>query len=58
LLHLWHPPNVVRDRPTWRLLQETERSQRIEAVEGLRELVAELDSSSAEREARGPVELV
>ena len=38
LLHLWHPSRVPVDRPTWALLQETVASDRIEAVEGVREL--------------------
>jgi glycosyltransferase involved in cell wall biosynthesis len=38
LLHLWHPSQMERDRPTWWLLQETEGSVRVEAVEGLREV--------------------
>jgi GT2 family glycosyltransferase len=40
LLHLWHESHVPADRPTWYLLQETIASSRVEAVEGLRELVA------------------
>lgn len=38
LLHLWHPSRMERDRPTWRLLQETVNSERAEAVSGLREV--------------------
>lgn len=41
LLHLWHPSNIPEDRPTWWLLQETIESDRVEAVEGIRELVCE-----------------
>jgi hypothetical protein len=41
LVHLWHATREVRERPNWWLLQETELSDRIEAVEGLRELAAE-----------------
>ncbi|HEX5582443.1 glycosyltransferase [Gaiella sp.] len=37
LIHLWHESNVPRERPNWYLLQETERSDRIDAIEGLRE---------------------
>jgi GT2 family glycosyltransferase len=39
MLHLWHPSNIPESRPTWWLLQETMASDRIEAVEGIRELV-------------------
>lgn len=38
LIHLWHPSARVEERPNWWLLQETEKSDRIEAVAGLREL--------------------
>jgi glycosyltransferase involved in cell wall biosynthesis len=37
-IHLWHPSREVRERPNWWLLQETQQSSRVEAVEGLREL--------------------
>ena len=40
LLHLWHRSRVPEDRPTWWLLQETIQGERIEAVEGYRELVS------------------
>jgi glycosyltransferase involved in cell wall biosynthesis len=40
LFHLWHPSREVRERPNWYLLQETEQSDRIEAIVGLREHVA------------------
>ena len=40
LLHLWHPSRIPDDRPTWALLQETIASDRIEAVEGVRELAS------------------
>lgn len=40
MLHLWHPARVATDRPTWRLLQETIRSGRMEAVDGCRELAS------------------
>ena len=39
---LWYPTREVHDRPNWWLLHETEKSERIEAVVGLRELRAEL----------------
>ena len=38
LIHLWHESDVPLERPNWYLLQETERSDRVEAIEGLREL--------------------
>ncbi len=42
MLHLWHPSHVPVDRPTWWLLQETIKSDRVEAVEGVRELARSL----------------
>ncbi|HXF98344.1 MAG TPA: glycosyltransferase [Gaiellaceae bacterium] len=42
VLHLWHARNVDSRRRTWWLLEETKRSGRVRAVEGLRELEAEL----------------
>ena len=41
VLHLWHPAPVRREHPNHPLLDETGRSDRIEAVEGLRELAAD-----------------
>jgi len=41
VLHLWHPTPTLRGHPNSPLLDETERSDRIEAVEGLRELAAD-----------------
>jgi glycosyltransferase involved in cell wall biosynthesis len=38
LLHLWHETRKRAERPNGTLLRETERSDRIEAVEGLAEL--------------------
>ena len=38
LIHLWHESHIPEDRPNWYLLQETERSNRCAAIEGLREL--------------------
>jgi glycosyltransferase involved in cell wall biosynthesis len=38
LVHLWHASDVPLERPNWYLLQETEGSDRVEAIEGLREL--------------------
>lgn len=40
VLHLWHPTPTLRDHPNHPLLDETKRNDRIEAVEGLRELAA------------------
>jgi glycosyltransferase involved in cell wall biosynthesis len=40
LIHLSHESGVPANRPNWYLLRATEHSNRIEAVEGLRELVA------------------
>lgn len=42
LIHLAHASAIPDDRPNWRLLQETEQSDRIEAVEGFRELAADV----------------
>jgi GT2 family glycosyltransferase len=53
MLHLWHTSSMTPDRPTWWLLQETVQSERIEAVEGLRELPSEL--RIVERVAAGRV---
>lgn len=41
LLHLWHPQRRGTTSSNLPLLQETERSDRVEAVVGLRELAAE-----------------
>jgi glycosyltransferase involved in cell wall biosynthesis len=38
LVHLWHESTIPDDRANWYLLQETEQSDRIEAIEGLRAL--------------------
>ena len=51
LIHLWHPSVKERERPNWWLLQETERSDRIEAVEGLRELAAEFGTQATAKRA-------
>ena len=42
VLHLWHPERKGRESSNAPLLDETRRSDRIEAVVGLRELAAEL----------------
>lgn len=39
VLHLWHESRNDGSHANWSLLQETEQSERIEAVEGLRALV-------------------
>jgi GT2 family glycosyltransferase len=41
MLHLWHPSHATRDRASWYQLRETLRTDRIEAVQGIRELAAE-----------------
>jgi len=38
LVHLWHESEIPAERPNWSLLQGTESSDRIEAMEGLREV--------------------
>ena len=64
LIHLSHESDIPVERPNWHLLQTTEGSDRVEAVEGLRELrgprstmgetglLPRSRSSSAERPAR------
>jgi glycosyltransferase involved in cell wall biosynthesis len=47
VLHLWHPERKGRERSNTPLLDETRRSDRIEAVVGLRELSAELDAQES-----------
>jgi GT2 family glycosyltransferase len=42
LLHLWHPAKRSTSDRNTALLRETEAGDRVEAVEGLRELAAEL----------------
>lgn len=37
LIHLWHRSEIPGERPNWHLLQATEQSDRIEAIEGIRE---------------------
>lgn len=41
LLHLWHPSQMTSERDTWWLLQETIETDRIKALEGIRELDVE-----------------
>lgn len=47
VLHLWHPERTHAASVNARLLTETRESARIEAVEGLRELVAEPEERRA-----------
>lgn len=42
VIHLWHPSREDEERPTWWLLQETMESDRIKALEGLRDLRCEI----------------
>jgi len=53
LLHLAHPSRMRSDRQTWWLLQETLRSDRVSAVEGVRELRSELGWAATRRETPG-----
>jgi glycosyltransferase involved in cell wall biosynthesis len=41
LIHLSHESDIPLERPNWYLLQETEQGERVAAVEGLQELVAD-----------------
>ncbi len=43
LIHLWHETRVNQARPNTPLLRETQASDRIEAVDGLRQLAVDLD---------------
>ena len=43
LIHLWHTSTVPGERANWYLLQETEQSNRVEALEGVRELASNLE---------------
>ena len=52
LLHLWHPTRMVRDRPNWYMLKETEGSSRVVAMEGVGLLERELSG----RRNAGPLE--
>ena len=40
LIHLWHESEIPVERSNWYLLQLTEQSNRVEAIEGLHELAA------------------
>lgn len=44
LFHLWHPSRKDDHRSTWWLLQETVGSDRVQALEGIRELGCEIAS--------------
>jgi glycosyltransferase involved in cell wall biosynthesis len=52
LVHLWHGSQVPAERPNWYLLRETERGDRVEAIEGLGRLEAPEPGTKA-RSARG-----
>jgi GT2 family glycosyltransferase len=52
LLHLWHPERKGRASPNRRLVEDTKSSLRVEAVEGLRELAA--DVACGQAQAAGP----
>jgi GT2 family glycosyltransferase len=44
LLHLWHPARKGEESANMQLLRETEKSTRVEAVLGLRELAAQVSA--------------
>jgi len=46
LIHLAHESDIPDNRANWHLLQETEQSDRVVAVEGLRELARALSTAS------------
>jgi glycosyltransferase involved in cell wall biosynthesis len=52
-LHLWHESRRDAVRRNWSLLKETEQSDRVEAVEGLRELAGERELAPAPTERSG-----
>jgi hypothetical protein len=51
MLHLWHPPKRGTMPSNTPLREETQQSTRFEAVEGLRELMAELEASPSQDSA-------
>ena len=53
LLHLWHPTRMDRDKPNWYMLQETEGSSRVVAIEGVSLLERELSVSRHAGSSRG-----
>jgi glycosyltransferase involved in cell wall biosynthesis len=53
LLHLWHESRLDPVRANWERLKETERGDRIQAVEGLRELRVELSEPQLSAKAVG-----
>jgi len=52
LIHLWHGSEIPAERPNWHLLRETERSDRIEAIEGLGRLDAPEPGTNARSAGR------
>jgi glycosyltransferase involved in cell wall biosynthesis len=53
LVHLWHESEIPAERPNWYLLQETEQSDRVEAIDGLREVAAAEKGTRASPRALG-----
>jgi len=53
LVHLWHESKIPAERPNWYLLQETEQSDRVEAIGGLREVAAAEKGTRASPRALG-----
>ena len=53
LVHLWHQSEIPAERPNWYLLQETEQSDRVEAIDGLREVAAAEKGTRASPRALG-----
>jgi glycosyltransferase involved in cell wall biosynthesis len=53
LVHLWHESEIPAERPNWYLLQETEQSDRVEAIGGLREVAAAEKGTTASPRALG-----
>jgi glycosyltransferase involved in cell wall biosynthesis len=53
LVHLWHESEIPAERPNWYLLQETEQSDRVEAIGGLREVAAAEKGTRASPRALG-----
>jgi glycosyl transferase family 7 (putative galactosyltransferase) len=53
LLHLWHPGQKGTSKSNSPLVRETQRSAHIEAVEGLRELAAQLEREQVRAKGLG-----